>query len=322
MKEFDIIQRYINSGGYVRKDVVVGIGDDAAITKVPDGQQLVVTTDTLVESVHFLSSTPANAVAHKMLAVNLSDLAAMGAEPAWINLSLSLPAHLEETWVQSFFQTLNALTHYYRIQLIGGDTVAGPLAVTLTAMGFIPEGNALTRRGAKPGDWLYVSGTLGDAGAGLQLLQQEIQCSEQDKLALTHRHYFPTPRVALGTALRRVASACIDISDGLLADLSHVLRASGCGATVQVDRLPLSTPLKSVFSDAQAIDLAMTSGDDYELLFTVPEEQKGSLETLGSSIHVPVACIGQLTGVTGKIELRRHNECYPLPHVLGYEHSF
>lgn len=320
MKEFDLIQRYINSCGYVRKDVPLGIGDDAAITKVPEGQQLVVTTDTLVESVHFLPDAPANAVAHKMLAVNLSDLAAMGAEPAWINLSLSIPANHDEAWLELFFQTLNTLTHYYRVQLIGGDTVSGPLTLTLTAMGFIPENNALTRSGARPGDWLYVSGTLGDAGAGLQLLQKQATASEQDSVALTHRHYFPTPRVALGTALRRLASACIDVSDGLLADLSHVLRASGCGAVVQVDRLPLSASIKRVCDEPQA--LAMTAGDDYELLFTVAEEQKGSLETILSSTNVPVTCIGQLTGVAGKIELRLHNEPYPLPTTLGYEHRF
>ncbi len=322
MKEFDLIHRYILSGGYIRKDVVLGIGDDAAITRVPEGQRLVVTTDTLVEGVHFLANTPASAVAHKMLAVNLSDLAAMGAEPAWVNLSLSLPRHLDESWVESFFSTLNSLTHYYGVQLIGGDTVAGALSVTVTAMGFTPEKIALTRSGAKPGDWLYVSGTLGDAGAGLQLLMRELTATPEDYEFLTHRHYCPTPQVALGTALRRLATACIDISDGLLADLSHLLQASEVGASVQVDRLPLSAALKRSLPMPQALTMAMTAGDDYELLFTVAEEQKGSLETLLSSTNVPVTCIGQLNGVSGKLELKHFNNSYPLPSSLGYEHRF
>lgn len=180
MKEFDLIGRYFADGGHQRKDVIVGIGDDCAVTSVPANQQLAITTDTLVSGVHFLKDAPARSVAYKAVAVNLSDLAAMGAEPAWISLSLSL-SELDETWLEEFVKGLYELTRYYSVQLIGGDTVRGPLAMTITAQGFIPPDVALKRSTAKPGDWIYVTGTTGDAGAGLALLKGELSAKEDDR---------------------------------------------------------------------------------------------------------------------------------------------
>ncbi|GGW85831.1 thiamine-phosphate kinase [Alteromonas halophila] len=321
MKEFDLIGRYFHSGGHQRKDVIVGIGDDCAVTQIPENQQLAVTTDTLIGGVHFLMDAPAKSVAYKAVAVNLSDLAAMGAEPAWISLSLSLP-EVESAWLEDFVSGLYELTRFYSVQLIGGDTVRGPLAMTITAQGFIPPGTQLRRDQAKPGDWVYVTGSLGDAGAGLDILKGEIDASGEAREFLIKRHLYPTPRVAAGTSLRRIANACIDVSDGLLADLSHILTTSKCGATIHVDRLPLSRGMKETVTDEQAIAYALSAGDDYELIFTVSEEQKGNLETSLSSTNVKATCIGQLTGNTGQIDLKHNDQRYHLPEQFGFEHQF
>ncbi|WP_412725974.1 thiamine-phosphate kinase [Alteromonas sp. D210916BOD_24] len=321
MKEFDLIGRYFSDCGHKRKDVVIGVGDDCAVTTVPENQQLAVTTDTLVAGVHFLNDAPAKSVAYKTVAVNLSDLAAMGAEPAWISLSLSLP-DINEAWLDDFASGLYELTQYYSVQLIGGDTVKGPMAMTITAQGFIPPGSELTRSGAKPGDWVYVTGTLGDAGAGLDILQGKLEVSGEAKDVLINRHYFPTPRVAVGTAIRRIATSCIDISDGLISDLGHILKASNCGANVHVEKLPLSRALTSAVEPEQAIEYALSAGDDYELIFTVGEEQRGNLETSLASTNVKATCIGQLTGQSGALSLFKDSEKFTPKNTSGYEHSF
>ena len=321
MKEFDLIGRYFANGGHPRKDVIVGIGDDCAVTSVPANQQLAITTDTLVSGVHFLKDAPARSVAYKAVAVNLSDLAAMGAEPAWISLSLSM-SHVDEAWMEEFASGLYELTRYYSVQLIGGDTVRGPLAMTITAQGFIPPEAALKRSTARPGDWIYVTGTTGDAGAGLDILKGSREAKEEDREFLVKRHLYPTPRVAVGTALRRIASSCIDVSDGLLADLNHILKASNCGATVHVDRLPVSSALFNCVGAQDAYRYALTAGDDYELVFTVNEEQRGNLETSLASTGVKATCIGQVTGQAGKTDLKLYDEPYQLKDVAGYEHDF
>lgn len=321
MKEFDLINRYFASGGYQRKDVLVGIGDDCAVTTVPENQCLAVTTDTLVSGVHFLPEAPAKSVAYKAVAVNLSDLAAMGAEPAWISLSLSLP-EVNDKWLDDFTNGLYELTQFYSVQLIGGDTVKGPLSLTITANGFVPPASQLCRHTAKPGDWVYVTGTLGDAGAGLDILTTQLEVEGEAKEYLLNRHLYPTPRVAAGTALRRVASSCIDVSDGFVADLSHILTASQCGATIHADRLPLSRGLIHAVEQPQALQYALTAGDDYELIFTVGEEQKGKLETLLSSTNVKATCVGQLTGNPQQFDILFNDEPYSLEGNRGYEHNF
>ena len=319
MKEFDVIDRFFKDGGYQRKDVIVGIGDDAALTKVPSNQCLATTTDTLVNGVHFLDGSPPKAVAYKAVAANLSDLAAMGAEPAWISLSLSLPKS-EVDWLEGFTEGLYELAKYYSVQLIGGDTVAGPLALTITAQGFVPEESVLRRDGAKPGDWIFVTGTVGDAGAGLDILKQTLNAQGEDAEYLVRRHQYPSPRVMAGTTLRRAASACIDISDGLLADLQHVIDASECGALIHVDQLPISDALRNVATEAQAIDYGLTAGDDYELLFTIAEEFKSQVETAFSSFNIPATCIGQITGAQGKIDIRQDDKPYTHSGKKGFEH--
>ena len=319
MKEFNIIEDFFKAKSIQRKDVIIGIGDDAAVTRIPQGQALVTTTDTLISGVHFLADTAPHAIAQKAMAVNLSDLAAMGAEPAWISLSLSLP-EVDESWLESFSEGLREHAIYYSVQLIGGDTVQGPLAITITAQGFVPFEQALTRSQAKPGDSVYVTGTLGDAGLGLQIAQNKCVLDDQlNKDYLLNRLNYPTPRLLVGTSIRRIASACIDVSDGLVSDIKHILKASQCGATIHVDKLPMSQALKESVSSTQAIDYALSAGDDYELLFTVSEEQKGHLETTLASANVHATYIGQLNGCVGKLELRQADKPYEY-NLKGYEH--
>ena len=322
MKEFDLIGNYFAKGGYVRKDVLLGIGDDAAVTTAPAGQCLVTTTDTLVEGVHFLADTAPEAIAHKAIAVNLSDLAAMGAEPAWISLSLSLPS-IDESWVKAFSEKIHSLSHYFSFQLIGGDTVQGPLSITITAQGFIPDNNHITRSGAEPGDWLLVTGCLGDAGVGLDILTHKVQVGNAEHESyLKNRHWFPTPRVLAGTTLRRVATSCIDVSDGLIQDLNQVISRSGVGAIVHLDKLPISPALgENIENFIDGLTYAATAGDDYELLFTVPEEQRVYIETALASYNIQVTCIGQITGASGKIDLRLNEQPFEFASKkIGFEH--
>lgn len=318
MKEFAIIDNFFQSKGYQRKDVLLGIGDDCAITQVPEGQSLVVTTDTLVEGVHFLPGTSASAIAHKAIAVNLSDLASMGAEPAWFSLSLCIP-EFDQQWLTAFSDTLHELSQYYSIQLIGGDTVQGPLTITITANGFVPVGQALTRGGAKPGDLVYVTGTLGDAGVGLEILQGKREVSRTCQDFLVNRLNYPSPRLLAGASIRRIANACIDLSDGISSDLHHVLNASKCGAQIQVDKLPISIALKEAVGLEEAYRYALSAGDDYELLFTVSEEQGGNLDMALANYSVSATCIGQLNGKVGSMKLKLDDQPYSMPE-LGYEH--
>jgi thiamine-monophosphate kinase len=319
MKEFNVIEDFFKTKSIQRKDVIIGIGDDGAVTRIPQGQALVTTTDTLLSGVHFLADTPPHAIAQKAIAVNLSDLAAMGAEPAWISLSLSLPI-IDTDWLEAFSNGLQESAIYYSVQLIGGDTVQGPLSITITAQGFVPFEQALTRSKAKPGDAVYVTGTLGDAGLGLHIAQKKHVLED-----LTHQDFllnrlnYPTPRLLVGTSLRRIASSCIDISDGLVSDIKHILKASQCGATIHVDKLPMSQALKESVAYSQAIDYSLSAGDDYELLFTVNEEQKGYLETTLANANVHATYIGHLTGNVGKLELRLADKPYEY-NAKGYEH--
>ncbi len=228
--EFDLISRYFQTQNVSRRDVNVPIGDDCAILTVPEGNQLAVTTDTLVAGTHFLACAPAELVAHKALAANLSDLAAMGATPAWVSLALTLPEP-DEAWVKAFCNGFFKLAEYFNVQLIGGDTTKGDvLSITITAQGVVPAGTALTRGGAAIGDWVYVTGTLGDSAAGLDAILGGKNATLGVSDVLRERHYKRTPRVLAGQSLRSIASACVDISDGLVSDLGHILSRSGVSA--------------------------------------------------------------------------------------------
>ena len=268
MNEFGLIRSFFAHQPVQRADVAVGIGDDAAVLDLPPGCQLVVSTDMLVAGVHFLPGTEAQAVGYKALAVNLSDLAAMGADPAWFTLNLSLPA-ADEVWLRGFCEGLFGLAGRYGLQLVGGDTTRGPLTVGIQIAGYVPSGQALLRSGARPGDGVYVTGQLGDAALGLMCLQGQLQLADSDRVRVIQRLERPVPRVREGQTLRGLASACIDVSDGLAADLGHVLDASGAGACVELAALPLSPVYQGVHGRT-GWDPAVAGGDDYELCFTVP----------------------------------------------------
>lgn len=318
MGEFDLIAKYFANAGVKRVDTCVSVGDDGAVLQVRDGYDLVVTTDTMVAGTHFFPDVAPRSLGHKLVAVNVSDLAAMGAEPTWLSLALSLPA-IEEPWLAEFAAGLHETADYYNCQLVGGDTTRGPLSLTMIAKGQVPRGKAITRAGAKVGDYIYVTGTLGDAALGLKLVQGQHAVSKKHQGHLLQRFHYPAARVALGQALRNTASSAMDISDGLAGDLPHILKRSGVGAYIDVNRLPLSQALKDSCEPALALQLALSGGEDYELLFTVPENRRGSLDVLLSPYGVPVTCIGRVTGVAGKLELKAGEQPFSYQHQ-GFQH--
>ena len=319
--EFEIIRRYFRRQQPQRDDVIAGIGDDAALLQVPAGSELVVCMDTLVAGIHFPLSTAAAAIGHKSLAVNLSDLAAMGATPAWATLSLTLPDS-DPVWLESFSRAFFRLADRYGIQLVGGDTTRGTLSVTVQAHGFVPRGRALRRQGAQPGDRIYVTGTLGDAGLALQL-------GDQADKVLRQRLDYPEPRIDIGLVLRDYASAAIDISDGLLADLGHLLEADGAdaskGASLQIDELPRSAVFTKTIEQAGTArqdlfyELPLSAGDDYELCFTAPPHACEALEAALSRRPVACTAIGVVEQNPGVRCLKANGEVY---HAVtdGYQH--
>ncbi|ENM0756614.1 thiamine-phosphate kinase [Proteus mirabilis] len=317
--EFSLIKQYFTSQPVKRKDVSTGIGDDCAILTVPEKQQVAISTDTLVSGIHFLPTISPEDLAYKALAVNISDLAAVGADPAWASLALTLPK-VDNDWLEAFSRSLFALAEYYSIQLIGGDTTKGPLSLTITIQGLVPQGMALLRSGAKIGDWIYVTGFLGDSAAGLAVLQNRLQPSQpESRDYFITRHLRPQPRLLQGQALRSLASAAIDISDGLISDLNHILTASGCGARINLDALPYSTAMKSQVSKEQAKIWALSGGEDYELCFTVPEINRGALDIALAHTGADFHCIGQIMPIAEGIRyLREGKEVHP--NLKGFDH--
>ncbi len=317
--EFSLIARYFDRTRSARRDVETGIGDDCALLTVPDKQVLAISTDTLVSGIHFLADIDPADLACKALAVNLSDLAAMGADPAWLTLALTLP-QVDEDWLQVFSDSLFERLNYYDMQLIGGDTTRGPLSMTLGIHGFVPAGRALKRSGAEPGDWIYVTGTPGDSAAGLAILQKTLQVDNREQADyLVSRHLRPTPRILQGQALRGLASSAIDLSDGLASDLLHILKASGCGARIHLDALPLSEALTANVSPEQALRWALSGGEDYELCFTVPERNRGALDVALGNLGARWTCIGQVTALADGINYMMGEKPVTME-LKGYDH--
>lgn len=317
LSESDLITRFFRDCGAQRRDVVLGIGDDAALTECPPGMQLAATTDTLVAGVHFPQPTPPAAIGHRALAVNLSDLAAMGARPAWALLALTLPA-AEESWLAEFAAGFGALARAHEVALIGGDTTRGPLTVSVQLLGHVPRGRALTRAGGRAGQLLYVSGTPGDAAAGLALEQGRLSAPPQAAAYLRERFLMPTPRVALGERLRDYASACIDVSDGLLGDAGKLAAASGAGIEMRYAALPVSRALLEAVGEDAARELALTGGDDYELLFTVEPARAAQLERALPQQQWNYRQIGVLRAAAGVV-LMRGGTVMDFSHC-GYQH--
>ena len=312
MREFDLIARIRQRVG-TRSDVVLGIGDDAALLQPPAGMQLVVAMDTLNAGVHFPPETAPADIGWKALAVNLSDLAAMGATPAWCTLSLSLPAS-NEAFIDGFLDGFLQLATRHDVALVGGDTTRGSLSVCVTVHGFIEPGIALRRDGAQIGDEVWVSGTLGDAAAALR----HWQSGEAMTPSLRARLDRPTPRVELGRALRGIATSCIDISDGLLADLGHVCAASGVGAEVDVASLPASEALRGSLTPDVLRRVQASGGDDYELCFTAPPSRREHVRQ-AAGVDVTVTCIGLIRPGGRIVALSADGTAWD-PGSAGYTH--
>jgi thiamine-monophosphate kinase len=317
MAEFDLIRRLrrvISAGPMAGPhSCVIGPGDDAAVLAVPPGQQLVVTTDTLVEGVHFHPQMPAVDLGHKALAVNLSDLAAMGADPAWFFLALTLPA-VDHDWLDPFAEGMANLAASAGIELAGGDTTSGPLSITITALGLVESGQALTRAGAREGDLIIVSGVLGGAAFARKDLAAGNLPDATARRALDH----PLPRLDLGRCLRGLATSCIDLSDGLLADLGHILLASEKGAEIELECLPAPACLMSV-EEQERLQLQTAGGDDYELCFTLPPGQAGELDRIAQESGADLTVIGKITASPELLCKTRNGGVY-LPSESGYQH--
>ena len=297
--EFDLIQRFFKTGADSMSldksydTVTLGIGDDCALIKPLANEEIAITSDMLVEGRHFFANANPEQLGHKALAVNLSDLAAMGAKPMGFTLSIALP-EVNSNWLEAFSKGLFEIAQRYSCPLIGGDTTAGPLTISITAFGSIPIGKAIRRSGATADDDIWVSGAVGDARLALAALRHEINLSNDDLSAVEHRMHQPTPRIELGAGLRELASAALDVSDGLLGDLIHILNQSHVDAEINLSKLPKSVTLQKQSSEIQN-QFAACGGDDYELCFTAPKIQRGAVDQLSKTLNLPLTRIGQIT---------------------------
>ena len=326
MGEFDLIERFFKRAA---RRAVLGIGDDCALMQAPAGSHMAISTDMLVQGRHFFADVDPRTLGHKALAVNLSDLAACGAEPMGFTLALALP-HIEERWLAAFAEGLFTLADSHGCELIGGDTTSGPLNICITVFGSVPapagQSQALLRSGAHPGDDIYVSGHLGDARLALEAMQGKLSLPPALLKTTRQRLEEPSPRIALGMALRGLASAAMDLSDGLVGDLGHLLKASQVGATLNteavLERLCARTHSDwagAGVSHTQALHCVLSGGDDYELLFTAPPTARSAILAAAQRCATPVSCIGQIESQPGLRLLDAAGA--PMPnHFASFEH--
>ncbi|MBN4053447.1 thiamine-phosphate kinase [Haliea sp. AH-315-K21] len=302
ISEFDLIKDYFNKSGLIPTTeqsarIPLGIGDDCAVIDLPPERLLAVSMDTLVADVHFPAKADSGLIAQRALAVNLSDLAAMGAEPLAFTLALSLPK-VEEAWLQGFSLGLEQMIQKYRCPLIGGDITKGPLSITIQVHGLLERGKILRRDSARPGELVYVSGELGAAGLAVSLLGNGMSLDKPDTKELHSAYYQPVPRVILGQSIAGIASAAIDISDGLMADLGHIAEQSGVGIVLNAKAIPISKAVKNFMGamgdKSKGLNLALTAGDEYELALTVAEDQQEELQQKAAEINVPLTLIGRV----------------------------
>jgi thiamine-monophosphate kinase len=317
--EFELIRRFFVRADSAARDpsVLLGIGDDAALLEVPKGMDLVVSVDTIVAGRHFPESSDPRSIGHRALAVNLSDMAAMGAMPAWATLALTVPS-ADSAWLEKFAAGFLDLADANSVALVGGDTTRGPLTVSVQILGLVPHGSALRRGGGGAGDILAVSGTLGDAAAGLAFLQTPPATLSAEAAMLIQRFDYPTPRVRLGLAARGIASAAMDLSDGLTGDLPKLAQACGLAAHICIEALPLSAALRKSVSLGQARDWALAGGDDYELLLAVPANRFTQLQGTADQLNLTLTPIGELhagAGVTWSL----NGEDF-VPAASGFDH--
>jgi len=316
ISEFDLIKKYFLSSDTNPDLVSVGIGDDAAVINTSPDEQLVISIDTLNLGVHFPEQSTAYDIGYKALAVNLSDLAAMGAQPKWFTLAVSLPS-VDESWLKDFSLGMLSLAQRYGLCLVGGDTTKGPLSITIQIAGTVPVGKGLQRSGAKIGDEIYVTGTLGDAAAALAACEDRLNFPANVKQTLMQRLNQPTPRVEAGLALSGIAHACIDISDGFAADLGHILEASHLGAEIMLAELPVSPWLSELDVEVRT-SFALYGGDDYELCFTAPPVAKEQIINAFEKISCPVKCVGRIIKEAGLFQA--DSEKHINLDIKGFDH--
>lgn len=316
MNEFSLIKKYFDRR-ISDESIVHGIGDDCAVVIAPPGQELVLSIDTQVAGRHFPVAAKADLIAGRALHCAVSDLAAMGAEPLWFTLALTLP-NLDEKWLQAFSDGLFDAAECYGIKLVGGDTTKGPLTITIQVHGAVPEQSILLRNGAKVGDQIFVTGTLGDCAAGCQVAKGKLDTDKSNAKYLEHRYYQPQARIRAGLLLRYMASAAIDISDGLLADLGHICEASDVGAIVDSTHLPLSPELLASVPTGKALEWALTGGDDYQLCFTAGPEHAEQLKVQGRNRALDVTLIGEIVEGRGIVDAKTHQP-YKFKN-MGYSH--
>ena len=313
--EFDLIQRHFTRPA---ANAVLGVGDDCALLSVTNGMDLAISTDTMVSGTHFFPDVDPEHLGHKALAVNLSDIAAMGAMPYWATLALTLP-NVNHDWLAAFAKGFFDLALEYDVSLIGGDTTRGPLTMTVTIMGEVPAGAALRRGGAKPGNDVWVSGNIGDAALAVAHRHGRIVLAEEDYREAVMRLYEPTPRVSLGQALRGLATSAIDVSDGLLADLTHICRLSGVGATIELPNVPVSAIGAKHLGTGPGRSAIVAGGDDYELCFTAHPNSRESIQELTDVLGVPLTRVGQVKRGKG-VSLLGHDGKPVKVDGRGYDH--
>lgn len=335
MAEFSLIERFCTGIGAQHSSTKIGVGDDAAVVSIPPSMELAISVDTMVAGVHFYPDVAPQNLAHKLLAVNLSDLAAMGAEPKWATMTLTTPT-VDSQWLEQFSVSLDAIAKQYGVQLIGGDTTQGQLNLSIQIMGLLPQSKALTRRGAEVGDDVYVSNVIGDPALALHYLQADKDKSKQSNsefndllpTSLLATLEQPTPQLALGQGLLELANSCIDISDGLVADLSHIAQQSNVSIQLAVNDVPVSEHYQRYLDNGGDIDLALTGGDDYQLAFTVPTQRRALIDALANDLALPITRIGQVTARVSPesrqpndlVALFNNGQPYELGKNSGYEH--
>lgn len=322
VSEFELINRYFSDIGETQPSpnnaVILAGGDDCALLEIPQGQQLALSIDTLNSGVHFPTDAHPADIAQRSLAVAVSDLAAMGAKPLAFTLSLCLP-FVEESWLQDFSGGLRQAAQHYGMTLIGGDTTKGPLSLAIQVHGLLPSHQAMRRSGADIGDCIFVTGSLGDAAVALAFINGQLRVNAQQQAFLLSRFYQPEARVDVGESLRGTATAAIDVSDGLLADLGHILKASGAGAEIYCADLPISATVRAVCSAEQAQRYALSGGDDYELCFTVSPDRREQIIELAEMLDVPITEIGRV--VMGEKVQCLDRKGQPLDiQSVGYQH--
>ena len=316
--EFELIKKYFQNLTDDDSSVQCGIGDDAAVIQIPPDMEVVLSIDTLLEDTHFPKGTTPSDIAYKALAVNLSDMAAMGAIPKWVLLSISLPES-NDTWLEQFSAGFLELAKQHSVSLIGGDMSRGPLSITVQIQGLVPTAKALRRDGAQQGDLIYVTGTLGDAGVGLDIILQNLVVADEHEIFFLNSLNRPEINIEAGIHLRDMASSAIDISDGLISDLGHILGASHVGAEIEMEKIPLSEAMQQCINKQDAWNYALTSGDDYKLCFTASAEKHDWIVDAFKDINVPVNCIGKITSGR-ELNCKDSEDAYFEPTGSSYKH--